>query len=411
MSTGLGKDFWVYRFVQIATALGYSASSIAAMWWVLSEFHEMIYVSYMMIPPLIISAIVQPFVAPAGDRYNKKTLMSFGLFIQIVIYFLATLAFLNNSMTLQFLIFFEVIATVGKIIFNTGAIGILPHIVEDEKITDGMNITDRINSTMSILGGVAGGTLVTLLGISNSFVFLTSCIFIAFVLCFFIRYKITKSSSPVKNNWFCDIRDGFLYTINNRVVCGFFLYSLIIGVALAPMIISFPYLIKEIGGLPPFFVGLLMSSMGLGVIVGSFCYSFANRLINKKTMVYFSSGTFFLALLLVSTIHSAFFVFVGQFLIGFSRNWINVTVDSMLLKYLPENLRTRVLSNLMFFATINMPIAMLASGFLMDVIGIYNILLIMSGVCFIAMVTIVSNKMVREFLSVDPDAAMKLLRD
>lgn len=410
MRTSLGKNFWIYRFLQVATALGYSASSIAAMWWILNEYHKMIYVSYLMIPPLILSSVAQPFVAPAGDRYNKKSLMTFGLLIQVTMYVFATLFFIHDKMTLSFLIFFEVIATVGKITFNTGSIGILPHIVESEKINEGMNITERINSTMSILGGVIGGSLVTFLGVAKSFAFLTSSVFVAFILCFFIEYKITKNFNGFKTCWFNDVKEGFSYTVNNKVVFGFFLYSLIIGVAFAPMIISFPYLIKEVSGLPPFFVGLLTSSMGVGVIVGSFCYPLASKLLNNKKIVYLSSIVFFCSLLMISAIHSAIFIFIGQFLIGFSRNWINVTVDSLLLKYLPENLRTRVLSNLMFFATINMPIAMLASGLLMDSIGVYNILFIMSGVCFIAMVTIISNKMVRQFLSVGPDAAMQLLR-
>lgn len=411
MKNSLGKDFWVFRFVQIATALGYSASSIAAMWWVLDEFHNIRYVSYLMIPPLVISALAQPFIAPAGDRYNKKTLMTLGLIMQVISYLAATIFFLNNCMSLWALVTFEIIATMGKVVFNTGSIGILPHILAPEKITEGMNVTDRINSTMSILGGITGGSLVTFMGIANSFAFLTGCIIIAFALCFFIKCKASHFKKDNNKNWLEDVKIGFSYTIKNKVVCGFFLFSLIIGLAFAPMIISFPYLIKEINALPPFFVGLLASSMGMGVIVGSFLYPITSQAIDKKLMVYSSSMIFFLAILLVSCIHNAFVIFLGQFMIGFSRNWINVTVDSLLLICLPENLRTRVLSNLMFFSTINMPVAMLASGFLMDVLGVYNLLFIVSGVCFIAMISIISNKMVRKFLSVSPDEAMEMLRD
>ena len=35
MGEGLGRDFWFYRCAQIATVLGYSASSIAVVWWTL----------------------------------------------------------------------------------------------------------------------------------------------------------------------------------------------------------------------------------------------------------------------------------------------------------------------------------------------------------------------------------------
>lgn len=411
MNTSLGRDFWLYRFVQIATAVGYSASSIAAMWWVLGEYNKLAYVSYLMIPPLLISAIAQPFVAPAGDRHNKKKLMLIGLFIQLLSYLFVTTLFVVNGMSFIPLVSFEVAATFGKIIFNTGSIGILPHIVDKDKITEGMNVTDRINSTVSILGGAAGGTLVTFLGMTKSFAFLTLCVSVAIILCFFVKYNNPNSLHLTRSLWFDDVKCGFNYTVRNKVVLGFFSYSIIIGLAFAPMIISLPYLIKEINGLPPFFVGLLTSSMGGGVIVGSMLYPHAQDKISKITMVYLSSFIFFLSMLIISLMHNAFFIFLGQFMIGFSRNWINVTIDSMLLKHLPDKLRTRVLSNLMFFATINMPVAMLASGFIMDNIGVYNLLLILSGVCFISMISIISNKMIRQFLAAMPNEADELLKE
>ena len=201
MHTSLGKNFWVFRFVQIATSLGYSASSIAAMWWVLGEYHQMIYVSYLMIPPLVISAFIQPLISPAGDRYNKKTLMINGLLIQGAGYVFATLIFISDEMTLSILIAFEIIATVGRVVFNTGTLGILPNIVKSKNITDAVNITDRINSSMSIIGGVIGGTLVTFLGVANSFVMLSCCLGIAIFLCFFINYKNHGSQVERKVKW------------------------------------------------------------------------------------------------------------------------------------------------------------------------------------------------------------------
>lgn len=55
----------------------------------------------------------------------------------------------------------------------------------------------------------------------------------------------------------------------------------------------------------------------------------------------------------MSVSHHIVVLFIGQFIIGLSRNWINVTVDSLLM--------------------INMPLAMLIFGGLMDALGVYNI--------------------------------------
>ncbi|MDY4385708.1 MFS transporter [Pectobacterium aroidearum] len=411
MEKTLGINFWIFRISQVITALGYSASSIAAMWWVLGEYHKMIYVSFLVVPPLVISALSQPFAAPAGDRYDKKKLIITGLGMQLISYFIVAKIIFSGEMNIAFFIAFEILSTFGKIIFNTGSIGIIPCLVPSDKITDGMNITHRINSTMSILGGVFGGGLVTFFGTAYSFAFLTTCIAISTFLCFFMKYKKEVGSVSKTSKWLDDVKEGFNYTVNNKVVFGFFMYSLVIGLSFAPMLIAFPYLIKEINGLPALFAGLLATSMGLGVICGSFIYPFACKVIDSKNLVYVSSFLFFLALLMIGTFHNVAFVFAGQFIIGLSRNWINVTIDSLLLIHLPSHLRTRVLSNLSFFAMINMPLAMMISGFLMDTLGVYNIMLALSAVCFIAMLLITTDKMVRKFLSADPDEAKALLKD
>lgn len=410
MNNRLGRDFWIYRCGQIATALGYSASSIAVIWWVLGEYQKMIFVSYVIVPPLIISAISQPLVAPLGDRFNKKRLLQYGLGIQFSSYLIVAVIFMFSKMNISMLVAFEIVSTIGKIIFNSGSIGILPHLVSERDIPDAINITHRINSVMSILGGALGGSMVTFFGVANSFLFLSICLSVAFLLCMLIRYSTQNEKSSIHTStWLNDVKDGFEYTIRNPVVSGFFMYSIIIGIAFAPMTLAFPYIIKEINGLPPVFVGFLTTSMGGGVIFGSLCLPYVKRFFDSKCIVYISSALFFLSLLLVSIYHNIMMLFIGQFIIGLSRNWINVTVDSLLMVNLPKELRTRVLSNLMFFAMINMPVAMIVFGCLMDALGVYNIFFVLAMLSFAGMLAIFSNKGVRGFLSAKPEEAMEML--
>ncbi len=58
---------------------------------------------------------------------------------------------------------------------------------------------------------------------------------------------------------------------------------------------------------------------------------------------------------------------------------------------------------------INMPLAMLIFGGLMDALGVYNIFLVLSMLSFAGMLAIVSNEEVRGFLSEKPEEAMAML--
>lgn len=80
-------------------------------------------------------------------------MLQYGLGIQFVSYLIVAAIFIVGKMNIAVLIAFEMLSTTGKIIFNSGSIGILPHLVSENDIHDGINITQRINSVMSILGG------------------------------------------------------------------------------------------------------------------------------------------------------------------------------------------------------------------------------------------------------------------
>lgn len=404
----MGLNFWLFRFSQVSAALGFSASSIAIVWWVLNEYHKLIFVTYIIIPALVITALSQPFVAPAGDRFSKKKLLVSGCIIQSLSYFAAAFILKSNNMNIILMMSIEIISAIGKVVFNAGSIGILPHLVCKDKISDGINIIDRINSTISILGGVFGGFFVTLLGVPNSFFLYSICLMISCFLCVSLKYKNYNTKGNKK--WFDEVKSGFLYTIKNPVISGFFFFSLLLGLAFAPMLIAFPYIIKQINGLPAFFIGILSASMGLGTITGSLAYNTALKKISKNIIVYISSFIFFFSIILVCLRKDVFSLFLCQFLIGISRCWINVTVDTMLLLYLPENLRTKVLSNMMFFSMINIPIAMVFSGFLMDYFGIYNFLGILSIIFLIAATILILNTNIRIFLMASPEKAALMLK-
>lgn len=406
----MGFNFWLFRFSQISAAMGFSASSIAIVWWVLNEYHKLIYVSYVIIPALIITALSQPLVAPAGDRLSKKNLLVIGCLIQSLSYLVAAFILKNNSMNLILLMSVEVVAAIGKVVFNAGSIGILPHLVEQNKISDGINIIDRINSVVSILGGIFGGFFVSMLGVVNSFFLYTFCLLASCILCAFIHYK-NEEEGIHSINWFEDVKTGFLYTIKNPVISGFFFFSLFLGLAFSPMLIAFPYIIKQMNELPAFFIGILSASLGLGTIAGSLVYNKVSKVTSKSLIIYMSSFFFFCSIVFVCIMKDVTSLFICEFLIGVSRCWINVTVDTMLLLHLPENMRTKVLSNMMFFSMINMPVAMFFSGYLMDYFGIYNFLWILSAIYLIASAILIFNPKVRLFLMATPEKATLMLKN
>lgn len=97
--------------------------------------------------------------------------------------------------------------------------------------------------------------------------------------------------------------------------------------------------------------------------------------------------------------------------IGISKNWINVSIDSKLISSLPDNLRTKVISNISFFGNLSIPISNLLSGYIIDTYNL-NIIIILNslfviGISFIYLL----HKGIIDFIDSDTKVTQLLLKE
>lgn len=171
------------------------------------------------------------------------------------------------------------------------------------------------------------------------------------------------------------------------------------------------YIIKMKLDMSSISYGLAMSAMSIGIILGSFLYkTMIENKHYKNIFIYFSSLLFSLAFLILGTFNNLFILFISLLLIGIARNWINVTIDTKLLKCLPNNKRTRVLSNMSFFGNISVPISNIFTGIILDNSNIGAILILNATIVLCASFIFVINKPVITFINSDDETSTDLLK-
>ncbi|WP_410679208.1 MFS transporter [Avibacterium paragallinarum] len=408
----LGKNFWLYRIAFIISSVGNVAISIAITWWIIDTYQKALYISYVMLPSIAISILSNFILSPLGDKFNRKTILIVGFILQILSCIIIVTFSRIYHLNLYLIILFQFLFSFGLGIIRVGGLGFLPNIVDKKLLLDANNIVMRINSVTSILAGSIGGIIFYHLGIDYSFIFLLTAQVIALMFIYYINPISIADKEKKEPSWIIkDLISGIKYTTKNKILRSLFIYSTIVGIAFGPMQIIIVYIIKMKLDMSSISYGLAMSAMSIGIILGSFLYkTMIENKHYKNIFIYFSSLLFSLAFLILGTFNNLFILFISLLIIGIARNWINVTIDTKLLKCLPNNKRTRVLSNMSFFGNISVPISNIFTGIILDNSNIGAILILNATIVLCASFIFVINKPVITFINSDDETSTDLLK-
>ncbi|MEE6045560.1 MFS transporter, partial [Avibacterium paragallinarum] len=406
----LGKNFWLYRIAFIISSVGNVAISIAITWWIIDTYQKALYISYVMLPSIAISILSNFILSPLGDKFNRKTILIVGFILQILSCVIIVTFSRIYHLNLYLIILFQFLFSFGLGIIRVGGLGFLPNIVDKKLLLDANNIVMRINSVTSILAGSIGGIIFYHLGIDYSFIFLLTAQVIALMFIYYINPISIADKEKKEPSWIIkDLISGIKYTTKNKILRSLFIYSTIVGIAFGPMQIIIVYIIKMKLDMSSISYGLAMSAMSIGIILGSFLYkTMIENKHYKNIFIYFSSLLFSLAFLILGTFNNLFILFISLLIIGIARNWINVTIDTKLLKCLPNNKRTRVLSNMSFFGNISVPISNIFTGIILDNSNIGAILILNATIVLCASFIFVINKPVITFINSDDETSTDL---
>ncbi|WP_101775481.1 MFS transporter [Pasteurella oralis] len=405
----LGKNFWLYRFSFLLSSLTSIATNISINWWILDTYQKAIYVSYTLIPATIIYISTSFLLSPLGDKFSRKKLIQIGMLIQISAFITLIIIYDFLLLDIFYLMVFQTFFSLGNGIVRIGSTSFIVDLVEENRITEANNIIMRLNSAISILGLIFGGAIVAYFDFIIAFsIYLILSILSIFLINLINVYSNVNLNKNIK--FFDDLLLGVKYTITSDVIRGLFFYSMIMGIVFGPLQLIIIYIIKEIMKMSSFDYSFSMSGMSIGIILGSYLYEKIKAQFSYMHLfMVFSSCLFILGLVCIYfSYYSNVFIF-AMIMIGIARNWINVTVDSHLLKTLDPAIRTKVLLNMSFFGNISVPLSTLFTGGLIDTLGIPFILLTNIVLVGIAIGIFLFNQAVIGFINSPVDRAKQML--
>jgi MFS family permease len=315
------------------------------------------------------------FVLVAGalaDRLDRRATMRNVQLMRVVVLGLMVALALAGGLSLPVLYLAAFLLGIGETLFDTAAQSIMPNIVPRDLLSRANGRLYAVELTMNaFVGPPLGGFLVAVsvpLALGSSIIGYGLA---ALGLALIVGTFKPKSEGPARA-MFGQIRDGLEFLWHNPVLRPLAIMvaaSNLAGSAVTAVFVLYvvapgPMGLDEVG------YGLLLTSMAVGGVIGSFIEERVEARIGRSNVLFgvvVVSGT---AMLIPAMTSNALVVAAGMVAMGSSFIMWNIITVSLRQRITPDHLLGRVNASYRLFAWGVMPVGALLGGLLAEVVGL-----------------------------------------
>lgn len=354
--------------------------------------------------PMIITS---PIAGVIADRIPKKWLvvgmdLANGLLFT-VLYFYAT----ARTLDLTIIYVTTVLLNVFTTFFGIGMEAAKPSLVTSDRLIRLNSLSKLIDSSASILGPVIGGVVFALIDIRAFILFNAISFVFSAITEWFIDYhlnqdemEVAKTTGDKANSFTRDLKEGWRFFSHNRSILELFFVFVSLNFLLGFSVnVPGPYIINQLLRMPSSSFGIINGMFPVGLIIGTLAVErimkrveFRKLLISMNAFIAILAGLIGLPVIvnLNNTINLLFYAIIYM-LIGIAIAFVDVPIMTILQKEIPRMILGRVLSLIMSLVKVILPVALITSGLLIDILPVAIIPVIGASAAFCYSVYLIKN--------------------
>ncbi|MBV1758766.1 MAG: MFS transporter [Dethiosulfatibacter sp.] len=342
--------------------------------------------------------IISPIAGVIADRIPKKWLvvgmdLANGLLFT-VLYFYAT----ARTLDLTIIYVTTVLLNVFTTFFGIGMEAAKPSLVTSDRLIRLNSLSKLIDSSASILGPVIGGVVFALIDIRAFILFNAISFVFSAITEWFIDYhlnqdemEVAKTTGDKANSFTRDLKEGWRFFSHNRSILELFFVFVSLNFLLGFSVnVPGPYIINQLLRMPSSSFGIINGMFPVGLIIGTLAVErimkrveFRRLLISMNAFIAILAGLIGLPVILNlnNTINLLFYATIYM-LIGIAIAFVDVPIMTILQKEVPRMLLGRVLSLIMSLVKVILPVALITSGLLINILPVAIIPVIGASAAF-----------------------------
>ena len=312
-------------------------------------------------PPILLLAI---FGGSVSDQFNKKKIIQFGQLGMVILASAVAISIYLNVVTIYHLVIASVAQGVMWAFVVPARQSLIPDLVQKKSIVNAVALSGSGMALMTFLGPGIGGYLYSFFGPGLVYVFICLLFVAALIFNQFLPDGLSKPKNSESRLGL--IKEGLNYIFSNRILSWLLLIAMMTTVLTMPLRSLMPVLMDELFSKGADAVGLMLSIIGLGSLIGSLIFASLPKGKRGSSLIVslLISG---IAIFLISIFNYFFLIILMMFFVGIGDAGRRSLNNALLMEEAQPEFRGRVNGiytmnfGLMPLGTI--PIAAIASTF------------------------------------------------
>ena len=321
------------------------------------------------------------FGGAVADRMERRRVIQAGQLISIVLAVFIGVSIVTNTITWIHL--FGVSMVQGAIFsfVMPARQALVPSLVGKDNLTNATSLDAAAMSVTTLLAPAVGGGLYNVIGPEGVYFLIAGCSVVAVILTWFVSASGGSASRP-SVPMFSDIVEGLRYVVRSPLVLVLLLMALATALLAMPFRFLMPVFVVDVYDRGPESLGLLVTIMGVGSLVGALFIASMGKRRRGLTLI---AGSFVsgIALMLVAAIPLYYAAAALMVLMGLGDAGRRVLNMALIMEEVEDKYRGRVMSVFMMNFGL-MPLGVLPAGAIAQemggqfVVGMLGVLLLLT---------------------------------
>jgi DHA3 family macrolide efflux protein-like MFS transporter len=396
------KDFVLLLVANFISRFGDSIDSIAYGWMVYQLTGSKILLGTIFALNAIPNIILGPFAGVLADRVNKKKLIAIGYTGRGLIVSLTALLYYFNILEPWHLFLFTILNSSLETIAAPCVSSLLPFVITKEDFLKANSFSASAYKIAELVGTAMAGGIIAFVGIAGA-IFIDGATFFvgAFIIMFLkVTFVIEKKEKMKVKSYLEDLKVGFIYIRENKIVRISIALFAVANFCLAPINIMMPVFVSDIlkGGpeiLSAMGIALSLGTILGGVLVGQFGGKFKMSVLLICGMILFGFSYAVLYLpgnIIIMQTASYITTIVSFFFIGFFIPVMVSPITSFIMINTDKKVLGRVSSVMAMISCAAIPLGSAFTGFITEILSLSMIFLFMGVIISLVAASLIFNK-------------------
>ncbi len=347
------RNYRVYTIGNICSHFGMWAYRIALQWLTWKLTGSAFWLGAIAMADLFPTVILAPLAGAITERVNRIAMMRFSIFFTSLQAGILAYCCFTGVVTIEIVFALALLLGLVLAINHPVRLVIVPNMVGRDALASAVAINALIFNVARVAGPAIAGGIIASAGddawiYSAGIVFIFNCAGnIAFTIALFsiqVGQKVFNSTEAPLSRIPSEIRAGFSYTFSHNGLGAMMVILFIVGICGRTYIDLFAGFVETIFGLGADALGLLVSSVGVGAVLGGFWLAQRGQ-VNGLTRIVLLNILILGLVLIIFALSKNFYVAVfAVFIGGFAMTVAGTGEHTLIQASVDEHMRGRVVS-------------------------------------------------------------------